>query len=45
MIRRHVSQSLGRKQMAYSKGGEEVPDTGEFPGYIKGLLDRNWGIR
>ena len=36
MIRRRVSQALGRKQMAFSKGGEEFPDTGESYGSEEG---------
>lgn len=45
MIRRCVSQALGRKQMALSKGVEEFPDTGESHGSRRGPLDRSWELR
>lgn len=44
MIRRCVSQALGRKQMAFSKEVEEFPDIGESPGYRRGPLGRSGGL-
>lgn len=44
MIRRCVSQALGRKQMVISKRVEEFPDIEESPGYRRGPLGRSWGF-
>lgn len=45
MIRRRVGQALGRKQMAFSKGLEVFPDTGESPGSRRGPLNRSLELR
>lgn len=44
MIRRYASESLVRKQMALSKGVEELPDIRKSYGLKRGPLDRTWGL-
>lgn len=45
MIRRYASRSVGRKQMALSKGVGGFPDIRESRGIVKtGSLNRTWGL-
>lgn len=44
MIRRYASRSLGRKQMALSKGVGGFPDIRESHGMKRGSLNRTWGL-